>query len=73
MVDTSLIPWEQKKDKNGVEIMEGFPQSEEREFNNNKWTHIVFTSEAAPDPHQHLMILRKYVDGKLVHWETRLP
>lgn len=73
LADTNLVPWEQRKDKNGVEIMEGYTQSEERELKDGTWTHIVFTTEPASGEFSHLMILRKYIDGKLVHWETRLP
>jgi len=73
LVDTSLIPWEQKKDKNGVEVMEGHLQTENRNLENGKWVHRVFTSEPAEGQYSHLMILREYTDGKLTHWETRLP
>jgi len=73
LVETKLIPWEQKKDKNGVEIMEGYVQNEKRDLINGEWRHIVYTNDPAPDPYAHLIILREYTNGKLTHWETRLP
>jgi len=47
--------------------------TEKRDLKDGKWIHITYTSEPAPDPYSHLIILREYTNGRLTHWETRLP